>query len=381
VTPERLALLLVDDDAVDRMAIRRALVEGHVRANVEERDTPEAALAALHTQAFDCILLDYRLPSSTGLEFLAALRGAGINAPVVVLTGQGDEDLAVALMKAGAADYLSKNALTPERLARSLRYAMALHRSEEERAQLLLRERQAREEAQKANRAKDEFLAMLSHELRTPLNAILGWTALLKSERLGPEERKRAIGIIERNTQLQAQLIEDLLDISRITRGKLRLELQDQSLAAIVDAAVDAVRPSAAAKRIALAAHLHPGEGTVHCDAARIQQVIWNLLTNAIKFTPEGGAIEVTLARQQGHFSIVVSDSGPGIDAGFLPHVFDPFQQQDGMVTREHGGLGLGLAIVQHIVELHGGGVTATSEPGRGASFVVTLPAVVAALS
>jgi len=279
------------------------------------------------------------------------------------------------LMKAGAADYLNKNTLTAERLERSLRYALALYRAEEERRLLLEREQQARLQAQAANRAKDEFLATLSHELRTPLNAILGWAQLLGGGHLDATSSRRAIEIIERNTRLQAQLIDDLLDISRIITGKLRLELKTVSVRSIVEAVIESSLPAASAKGVRLVPQVTGGDEMVCCDPARMQQVIWNLLSNAIKFTPKDG--QVTLAgRCEGDRMIVeVSDSGIGIEAEFLPHVFDRFRQQDAAITRRHGGLGLGLSIVRHLVELHGGTIAAASEGhGKGATFTVSVP-------
>ena len=366
-------LLLVDDDEVDRMTVRRALRDARLPATIDECGTRDEALARLASNAYDCVLLDYQLPGSNGLETLAAIRGGGFDVPVVALTGHGDEELAVALMKAGAADYLTKGTLQPERLERSLRYALALHRADRERRELLEREREAREEAQTANRAKDEFLATLSHELRTPLNAILGWASLLGSGQLKPADQKRAIEIIERNTRAQAQLIEDLLDISRIVSGKLRLEPQPATIRGIVEAAADAVRHLADAKGVAIdtdTAHDAP----LLCDPARMQQVIWNLLTNAIKFTPAGGTVTVSTAREGSRLKVKVADTGAGISPAFLPHVFERFRQEDGATTRQQGGLGLGLSIVRHVVELHGGTVVAQSEgEGRGATFVVDL--------
>ena len=369
-----LKLLLVDDDELDRMAVRRVLRELRVDVVVDERGSRDEALQALASTTFDCVLLDYQLPGSNGLETLAAIRAAGIRVPVVALTGQGDEELAVSLMKAGAADYLTKSGLAPERLERSLRYAIALHRSEEERLLLLMREQQAREEAQAANRAKDDFLATLSHELRTPLNAMLGWTSLLASGQLDAATTKRAVEIIDRNTRVQAQLIEDLLDISRIISGKLRLEFSTVGVGVLLDGAIESVRHAAEAKGVAIEASA-ASDTSLLCDAARMQQVIWNLLSNAIKFTPAGGRVTVQAGSRGGRLLLTVSDTGAGIAPEFLPYVFDRFRQQDGATTREQGGLGLGLSIVRHVVERHGGTVSAMSEgPGKGATFVVDVP-------
>jgi len=251
---------------------------------------------------------------------------------------------------------------------------MALHRSEEERRKLLESEQQARREAQRANRAKDEFLATLSHELRTPLNAILGWTSLLAGGQLDAAAARKALGIIERNTRAQAQLIEDLLDISRIVTGKLRLEVKTASLNGVALGAIDAVRHAAEAKGVRIEPQL--GEDTaIVCDVTRMQQVVWNLLTNAIKFTPPEGRVLLKTEHVAGRARVTVTDSGAGISPEFLPFVFDRFRQEDGAATREHAGLGLGLSIVRHVVELHGGTVIASSEgEGKGASFVVELP-------
>ena len=369
-----LRLLLVDDDAVDRLAVRRALRDSGVDASIDECTNANDAVAAVREREYDCVLLDYYLPGSTGLDTLNRIRALGADVPVVALTGQGDEDLAVTLMKAGAADYLAKNGLSGDRLARSLRYAMALHRSEEQRRDLLEREQQARMEAQRANRAKDEFLATLSHELRTPLNAILGWTSLLAGGQLDANTTRKALGIIERNTRVQAQLIEDLLDVSRIVTGKLRLDMKPLSLKAVVNAAVESVRPVAEQSDVRLELAFEE-DAAVNGDQARMQQVVWNLLANAIKFTPAGGWIRVTVSRDADRVRATVTDSGAGISPEFLPYVFDRFRQEDGAATREHAGLGIGLSIVRHVVELHGGTVSARSEgEGKGASFVVDFP-------
>jgi signal transduction histidine kinase/CheY-like chemotaxis protein len=248
----------------------------------------------------------------------------------------------------------------------------------QEREELLVREREARQEAEIASRAKDEFLGTLSHELRTPLNAIFGWTRMLITGGLDDETFSRAVETIERNAKLQARLIDDMLDVSRIISGKLRLDAQPVELTAVINASVDTSRPAADAKDIRLQVVLDFGAGCVLGDPVRLQQVIWNLLSNAIKFTPKHGRVQVQLERINSHVEITVSDTGPGIDEEFLPHVFERFRQADSSITRKHGGLGLGLAIVRHLVELHGGSVEASNHAdGQGAIFVVKLPVMV----
>ena len=230
-------------------------------------------------------------------------------------------------------------------------------------------------EADEANRVKDEFLATLSHELRTPLGAILGWTRLLRSRKLDEAATSHALETIERNTKLQAQLVEDLLDVSRIITGKLRLQTRPVDLFTVIEGAVDTVRPAAEAKAIQLETTLDSPGGLISGDPDRLQQVVWNLLSNAIKFTPREGRVEIRLGRQGAQATVRVSDTGKGIPSEFLPHIFDRFRQADSTTTRAHGGLGLGLAIVRHLVELHGGTVEAASPgEGCGAVFTVVLP-------
>ncbi len=239
-------------------------------------------------------------------------------------------------------------------------------------------QRRAAEELREANRLKDEFLATVSHELRTPLTAILGWAHLLRLGQLGERSATDALETIERNARAQSQLIDDLLDVSRIIAGKLRLDVSTVELAQVIEAAVGAVRPAAEAKNMRLQVLLDPQVGPISGDADRLQQVVWNLLTNAVKFTPKGGRVQVRLERINSHVEIAVSDTGKGIDSEFLPHVFDRFRQADQKSTRAHGGLGLGLSIVRQLVELHGGSVHAESEgEGQGATFVVQLPLMV----
>ncbi|HEV2762123.1 MAG TPA: ATP-binding protein, partial [Pyrinomonadaceae bacterium] len=220
-------------------------------------------------------------------------------------------------------------------------------------------ERRARDEAEQANRLKDEFLATLSHELRTPLTAILGWSRLLSTSDLDARTRARAVESIERNARAQTQLIDDLLDTSRIITGKLRLDVRPAELAPVIEAAAESARPAAEAKNLTLRVLADPSAGPVLGDPDRLQQVVWNLLTNAIKFTPPGGSVEVRLSRSDVHAEIAVTDTGAGVAPEFLPHVFDRFRQAEGGINRQHGGLGLGLSIVRHLVELHGGTVHA----------------------
>ena len=249
-------------------------------------------------------------------------------------------------------------------------------RIEREREQLLAREQAARADAETANRMKDEFLATVSHELRTPLNAIIGWSHLLTNGRIDGSTGARAIATIERNARAQAQLIEDILDVSRVISGKLRLKLGPVDLIAVINGAIDSVQLAADSKGIRVELTLDPSVRRISGDSARLQQVVWNLLSNAIKFTPQGGRIEVGLEHIDSYAQISVRDNGPGIDPDFLPYIFDRFRQADGTSTRRHGGLGLGLAIVRHLVELHGGTVNADSSPGGGAHFTIRLPFV-----
>jgi signal transduction histidine kinase/ActR/RegA family two-component response regulator len=238
----------------------------------------------------------------------------------------------------------------------------------EERADLLRRE-------QLANRMKDEFLMTVSHELRTPLTAIYGWARMLVTGQIREDQKRRAIETIERNAQAQTQLVNDLLDVSRAISGKVRLDVQSMDLSHVVLAAIDSMQPAADAKGIHLQAMLDPHAGPISGDRDRMQQVVWNLLSNAIKFTPRDGRVRVTLEKQSTHVELAVSDTGSGIAPEFLPHVFDRFRQADAGTTRQHGGLGLGLAIVRHLVELHGGSVMVESPgPGAGTTFRVLIP-------
>ena len=498
-----LRALILEDHPDDAKLMIRELRRAGLAPNWERVETESDYLAHLDP-ALDVILADYNLPQFDALRALHLLQERGLDIPFIIVSGAIGEDLAVAAMKEGAADYLLKDRLT--RLGQAVSHALqerqlhiqkrqaeaALRESEEryrrlvelspdlvavhstgklvfintagaqllgasspeqllgrsildfvhtdvrgiiqrlveqveagvtvspieeqlirldgtavavevaaspftylnspavqivahditerkraeiERAQLLARERAARAQAEAVSRIKDEFLATLSHELRTPLNAILGWASMLRSGNLDEATATLGLEAVERNAKEQAQLIGDLLDVSRIISGNLRLDIQPVELRSAIEAALSTARPAAEAKGIQLQSVMDPAAGPVSGDPHRLQQVIWNLLSNAIKFTPTGGRVEVRLARAGPRIKITVSDTGEGISAEFLPFIFERFRQADSSTTRAHGGLGLGLAIVRHLVELHGGSIHAASQgKGRGASFTVSLP-------
>jgi signal transduction histidine kinase/ActR/RegA family two-component response regulator len=254
-------------------------------------------------------------------------------------------------------------------------YVAELQRSEEARGQLLLRAQRARIEAEAANRIKDEFLATLSHELRTPLTSLLGWACVLRGPERDEALLNQGLEAIERNARVQAQLIDDLLDVSRIVSGKLHLDVRPLDISSVIQAAINVVRPAADAKQIMLDYSAQPGLGAISADPARLQQIVWNLLSNAVKFTPYRGSIKVRLEQEGPNAKVTVHDNGLGIEPEFLPSVFDRFRQADSSTTRNFGGLGLGLAIVRHLVELHGGTVWADSKgAGKGATFSAMFP-------
>jgi PAS domain S-box-containing protein len=250
--------------------------------------------------------------------------------------------------------------------------------AERERSALLGSERAARGEAERAGRMKDEFLATLSHELRTPLNAILGWSQVMRRGKMSADDLKEGLDVIERNARAQTQLIEDLLDMSRIISGKVRLDVQTLEPVSFVEAAIETMRPAAEAKEIKLEKRLDPTAGPIAGDPNRLQQVVWNLIANAVKFTPTGGKVQIVLQKVDSQVRISVADTGIGVAPQSLAHVFERFRQADASTTRKYGGLGLGLAIVKHLVELHGGSVSAESQgEGHGTTFAVRLPTTI----
>ena len=297
--------------------------------------------------------------------------------PLIVLTSGGESRLAKLLdllAEAAGSVTLLERPMSAATLLRSVQVALRSRRRQYQVRDLLKRQQFLRGEAEEANRIKDEFLATVSHELRTPLNAILGWATLMRQGRMDANTAARAIEAIERNAKAQAQLIEDLLDVSRMISGNLRLNVERTNLVSVIKAAVDVVHPAADAKKIQLDLELDVVDD-LEADAHRLQQVVWNLLSNAVKFTDRGGKVRIKLERVNSHAQIEVSDTGEGIDPEFLPHLFEPFRQADGTSTKRHGGLGLGLAIARRLVEMHGGTISAKSEgAGRGSTFTLSIP-------
>jgi signal transduction histidine kinase len=372
---EKIRLLLVEDDEDDYILTRDLLNEIYPDGfELEWVKDYDRAMERLVSNEHAVCLLDYRLGANNGIELLRQARARGCNSPSIILTGQTDRELDFEAMMAGASDYLIKSEINAALLERSIRYSRERRRREEERLQVI-RAQQAREAAEAANRAKDDFLAMISHELRSPLNAILGWTRILGSGNLDEETIERALVTIEHSAKSQAQMIDDLLDVSRIINGELRLNLIPVNLSDLVKRALEAIHPAAEAKQIQIDAELDDEVGVVMGDPDRLQQVFANLLSNAVKFTPEGGRIDINLKALDGHAQVAIRDTGKGISADFLPHVFERYRQGQNEYRRKHKGLGLGLAIVRHLVETHGGKVVAQSEgEGLGSTFTVSLP-------
>ena len=370
-------VLLVEDDEDDVVLTRQLLREIDPEAfDLNWTDDFDEGLKRLDRGGYDVCLVDYQLGARDGVEFIAQAVGRGTGAPIILLTGQGDRAVDVAAMNAGAADFLSKQHLSSSLLERAIRYSIQQKKAEQQRIRLLM-EQAARAEAEAANRAKDEFLAVLSHELRTPLTAVLLNVSELEQE-AGPTGKVRElVDVIRRNVDLEARLIDDLLDLTRIARGKLELRRQVVDLHEQIE---HAVRSCCAVeieeKKLAVKVHAAAERCHVWGDPARLQQVLWNLVKNAVKFTPEGGRIEIATANDPGGRLLVsIRDSGIGIHPDALPRIFNAFEQADRSITRQFGGLGLGLAICKALVELHGGTIRADSAgPGQGATFYIALP-------
>jgi signal transduction histidine kinase len=373
------ARILIVDDLPEKLLVYCSLLEDIDAEIVQARSGTEALKRVLEG-SFAVILLDVNMPDIDGLETATLIRGHrnGRHTPIIFITAYADEMQTARGYALGAVDYILSPIVAPV-LRTKVQVFVDLYKAHAALAlsnqELETRVKERTAELEQLSRLKDEFLATMSHELRTPLNAIFGWVTLLRTRRLDEPTQERALETIERNARAQKRLIEDLLDVSRIVTGKVALEIMPVDPRRVVEAALETMQPAAQAKGIKVVPLLDTGVATVRGDFARLQQIVCNLLSNAIKFTPAGGQVDVCLAHRNGEAEISVSDSGQGIKPEFLPLVFDRFRQEDGSISRRHGGLGLGLAIVRHLVELHAGSVEAFSEgEGKGSRFVVRLP-------
>lgn len=374
-------VLLVEDDEDDYLLTRDLLAETNEgNYALDWAASYDEGLRRIASGHYDLCLLDYRLGAQSGLDFLRELRRFDDPVPVILLTGQGERKIDVQATQFGAWDYLSKQELElcPMLLERAIRYGIASKQHEKGRLQLALA-REAQRQAETANHAKDEFLAIIAHELRGPLNAMTAWAGVLQQPELDTALTAKAVSAIERSVKQQVRMVEDLLDITRIVQGTLDIEKRAVELASVVEEALGTVRPMAEAQSIALEVTSDPALGVVLADPGRLQQIVVNLLSNSIKFTPKAGRIEIRLERVQDstgpQAQLTVKDTGAGIDPAFLPYVFERYRQAPDSPSGKQRGLGLGLALVRSLVELHGGSVRAESPgEGLGATFTVRLP-------
>ncbi|MDX2228173.1 MAG: response regulator [Leptolyngbyaceae cyanobacterium bins.349] len=385
--PEAKVDVLLVDDRIENLIALEAALEG-LGQNLIKAQSGEAALKYLLQNDVAVILLDVQMPTMDGFETakLVRQRERSQHTPIIFLTAfnEGD-DLRSRGYTLGAVDYLykpinstiltSKVSVFIELFKKNLEVQHQATQLIAQNAEIV-RAQMARQQAEEANRLKDEFLAIVSHEVRTPLNSILGWSQLLLKREFDAATTRRALETIARNAQAQAKLIEDILDISRLMRGKVELSPQAIDLTSFIHATVDSISPQAEAKSLQLTLQLAPNLPSIQADPVRLRQIIWNLLTNAIKFTPEGGQVEICGSLATDNLAqISISDTGIGIAPEILPHIFDHFWQADSSATRSHGGLGLGLAIVRQLVELHHGKIYAESEGDhQGTTFTVQLP-------
>lgn len=387
------ARVLIVDDLPEKLLAHCAVLET-LDADLITAHSGEEALKRVLHEDFAVILLNVNMPDIDGLETATLIRRykRSRHTPIIFVTAYADEMQTSRGYELGAVDYILSPVI-PEVLRTKVQAFVDLYQAQAGLAEAnqvleqrvaertgelqasLEREKVLRTQAEELSRLKDEFLATMSHELRTPLNAIFGWATLMRTRRLDAATQERALETIERNARAQKRLIEDLLDVSRIVSGKVTLEVTAIDLRRVITAAVESMLPAAQAKSIELATLLDSESNVFRGDFARLQQVVCNLLSNAIKFTMRGGRIEVRLQRQGDVAELTVADSGQGIKPEFLPHVFDRFRQEDGSISRRHGGLGLGLAIVRYLIEMHGGTVEAASDgEGQGATFTIRLP-------
>lgn len=383
-------LLVVDDEESVSLTVSEILrQEGFL---VESASSGGEAVRLLESAEYDLVLTDLHMEGGDGISVLAEIQQRAPLTISIVLTGFASVETAISALRSGAYDYLVKPCNVEDlkhTVRRGVEHRLLMLREREVRASLeeLNRDLQRRvdertielvrrnEELAEANRAKDIFLATLSHELRTPLTPVLGWVNLLKTGALDPASVQQALDTIERNARLQARLVDDLLDISRIVTGKLQLEHEHVDLKVVVEAAIDTMRGQAAQRQVELNVTIPETPIVVQGSSVRLEQIVLNLLSNAIKFTETGGRVHLRVEKSNNEVSIVVEDTGMGITPEFLPHVFDSFRQADGSTTRQHGGLGLGLAIVKALAKAHRGNVRAESDGiGHGARFTFTLP-------
>jgi signal transduction histidine kinase len=392
-----LDILIVDDDEVDRMIVRRALKNAGIQAKIHEVEMGERAISVLKVQSFDCIFLDYRLPDQDGLTLVRAIRAQEITSPLIVLTGQGDEQIAVDLMKAGASDYLGKSKISAGRIAQMLRNALRVHQAEQqailanrqlkESYNLLVEQHKALEQQRQqiheqnlqlihAGALKSRFLATISHELRTPLNAILGFSQMLLRPSKGvltPKQSEMVQRIFSNGKNL-LQMLNEVLDFTQIEANHLHLQPELFNLKNLVTATVEEVRSLAALKELNLTTQLNLQDAVVFNDTVRLRQALINLLSNAIKFTDTGKVWVELTEISHNRVSIAVRDTGIGIAPEHMDYIFEAFRQIDQTNTRKHSGTGLGLAITQTLVNIMGGTLTVTSQLGKGSTFKIELP-------
>ena len=394
---ETLRILVVDDDEVDRMAVRRSLTQAGVCMELSEVTDGREALATLKTNTYDCVFLDYRLPDQDGLALIQRLRSAEIKVPLVVLTAQKDEQIAVELMKAGATDYLSKSRVCSETLAQVLRHAIRIHRAEMQTAlanqqlretneQLLRKNQELEQQRQQiqlqnfklleASRLKSQFLATMSHELRTPMNAIIGFSQILLRPKFGKLTHQQT-DMVERilnNGKNLLMLLNEVLDFSKLEGGRLELKQELFDLTKIINIVVAQMRSLAEAKKLSLRVDIDMQQPLVFNDSVRVRQILINLLSNAIKFT-ESGCIWIEVKElPQNQLAIAVRDTGIGIASRDFKHIFEAFRQVDQSITRKYPGTGLGLAIIDSLVQMMGGRIILESELGVGSMFRIEIP-------
>ncbi|HEV7301763.1 MAG TPA: response regulator [Tepidisphaeraceae bacterium] len=371
------SILHVEDSPLDHKLLRAQLAQQGLTVRMSRVETEAAMRAALLSEPVDLILADYNLPQFSGMGAIEVAAEVTPGVPVIIVSGAMGEQAAVDILRAGAIDYVLKDHL--ERLGGAIRRALREAADRLARRQAEEEVRKARDVAEAANRAKDHFLAVLSHELRTPLTPVMTAVQMMETDSSVPDHWREQIQMIRRNVELEVKLIDDLLDLTRVSRGKLELHLQPTDLHEKVRQVLAICDADLRAKRLTVATHLEARHHRVQADSARLQQILWNVVKNAVKFTDAGGSVVIRTANVPGgRVEVSVTDSGVGIELDKVSRIFDAFEQGGKHVTRQFGGLGLGLAISRAIAEQHGGTLTAASEgAGRGATFSLTLPATV----